>query len=94
MSLLSALAEVDVPSWRSRAACRGRSPAIFFPVGKDPSAYAQARLICAGCPVREDCLETHLAEQLGLWGGLSPPERVALRRRRGLLAPRRRRERR
>ncbi len=81
------------PAWRAEAACRGHDVELFFPTRSDPSTYYDAaRAICSGCPVREDCLEAHLAEHHGCWGGLSPPERVALRRRRGLLAPRRRPE--
>lgn len=41
----------------------------FFPdVGDDA---ALARRICAGCPVREECLRSALAnhEEFGIWGG-------------------------
>lgn len=43
-----------------------------------------ARVICAGCEVRTQCLEAALAadEQHGIWGGLTPEERRAEVRRR------------
>lgn len=88
------LIDLDVPAWRAEAACRGHDVELFFPTRSDPSTYDAARAICSCCPVLTNCLEDHLAEQLGMWGGTSPPERVALRRRRGLLAPRRRPDRR
>lgn len=40
----------------------------------------QARAICAGCPVREACLAAGIAEDHGIWGGLTPRERRVLRR--------------
>jgi WhiB family redox-sensing transcriptional regulator len=43
-----------------------------------------AKAICAGCPVREECLEYAMRwDQLcGVWGGLSERERRQLRRQR------------
>jgi WhiB family redox-sensing transcriptional regulator len=40
-----------------------------------------AKQICAGCPVRGDCLEHALASRelaFGIWGGLTAAERRAL----------------
>lgn len=79
---------------RTRGACRDVPTAIFFPPrppspgrkGKagQPDPYAQARRICAHCPVREPCAHFALAgnEQHGLWGGMSPDERATERARR------------
>lgn len=51
--------------------------------------YADARSVCAGCPVAVDCLEAALAQEgnagsgrFGMRGGLDPDERTALVRRR------------
>ena len=67
--------------WRSRAACRGTDLNVFFP-GRGESAEP-ARRICAGCPVRQPCLEFALShgEVHGIWGGLTERDRRALRTR-------------
>jgi hypothetical protein len=45
------------PAWMKRGACRGEDPAMFFPTrGVSAAAMAKARAICAGCPVRAECL--------------------------------------
>lgn len=66
--------------WLERAACAGVDPALFFP-GRGEETKS-ARAICAGCPVREDCLEYALrtGEKFGIWGGKSERERRRLRR--------------
>ena len=45
---------------------------------------AEAKAICAGCPVRDACLAYALdtGEAYGVWGGLSEDERRALLRQR------------
>jgi WhiB family redox-sensing transcriptional regulator len=72
-------------SWRERAACRGLPPAFFYPA-PGPAGRADlaaARAICARCPVASACLAEAIdaAERLGIWGGCTPAERRALRRR-------------
>lgn len=44
---------------------------------------AQAKVICARCPVRRPCLEfaTANAPIQGIWGGTTPEERYPARRR-------------
>ena len=44
-----------------------------------------ARELCHGCPVVELCGEYAVTndERFGVWGGMSPPERRAIRRSRG-----------
>jgi len=47
-------------SWRSAAACRSADPELFFPLsesGKSLERIAEAKAICAGCPVRRQCLQ-------------------------------------
>ncbi|HWG75033.1 MAG TPA: WhiB family transcriptional regulator [Acidimicrobiales bacterium] len=68
--------------WRQRAACRGVDPDIFFPVSDEEAEEAKA--ICAGCSVREACLEYALAnrEYDGVWGGATERERRRLIRQR------------
>jgi WhiB family redox-sensing transcriptional regulator len=74
-------------NWRDRAACRTEDPDLFFPVGTTGPALLQieeAKSVCRGCPVRDDCLEWALetGQDIGVWGGLTELERRALRRRR------------
>lgn len=76
-------AEVIDNPWMLRAACLGVPPHIFFPAKGESTAAAKAA--CGGCPVRSDCLDYALRQRIehGVWGGLSEPERDALRRERG-----------
>jgi WhiB family redox-sensing transcriptional regulator len=78
----------DVYDWQIQAACRGMDSALFFhPEGERGSARsgreAQAKQICAGCPVLTQCRAHALAahEPYGVWGGLSEAERDAIVRR-------------
>ncbi len=68
--------------WRDRAACRLSDPALFYAEKGENPAVAEARRICAGCPVKGPCLDFALAtrEQHGIWGGLTRNERRDLRR--------------
>ena len=45
-------------------------------------AVRTAKTYCGRCPIRTLCLEYALAanEQFGVWGGMSAPERRAMRR--------------
>ncbi|WP_327071187.1 WhiB family transcriptional regulator [Kitasatospora sp. NBC_01250] len=79
--------------WQLHAACRSADSGLFFhPPGERNPAHddrdAAAKAVCAGCPVREACLDHALRtrETYGVWGGLSAEERAsALRtRRRGV----------
>ena len=72
-------------SWRDSAACRHADTELFFPIGKAGAALAetrQAKLVCAGCPVRRACLAFALAtgQDYGIWGGYDEDERRRLRR--------------
>jgi WhiB family transcriptional regulator, redox-sensing transcriptional regulator len=72
--------------WEQEANCLGLDPELFFPEsGVSP---AEAKAVCAGCQVRDDCLGLALAENVtyGVWGGLTAAERQRLGRRRGLRA--------
>jgi WhiB family redox-sensing transcriptional regulator len=73
------------PSWTRDAACRDVDPETFFPVsevGPGARQVAEAKAVCARCPVREACLAFALDEGLddGVFGGLTPTERCKLRR--------------
>lgn len=64
--------------WDHRAACRGADTAMWFPDPKEPAEAAKA--VCAGCPVRDECLDYALAsrQRFGVWGGMSEQERRRL----------------
>lgn len=65
--------------WLERAACRGLPPSMFYPEWGEEGA--EARRICAGCPVRVECLDHAVVtgEKWGIWGGLNNKRRRVLR---------------
>ena len=67
-------------AWQDRALCAQTDPEAFFP--EKGGSTREAKLICAGCEVRAECLEYALAfdERFGIWGGLSERERRRLKR--------------
>jgi WhiB family redox-sensing transcriptional regulator len=71
-------------SWQELANCLGVDPDLFFP--ERGASTREAKEVCRGCVVREDCLEFALAngEKFGIWGGMSERERRRIRRQRAL----------
>lgn len=70
-------------SWRAEAACRGLGPALFHPPPgtTTAAATAEAKAVCAACPVRADCLDHALAhDETGIWGGTTQRDRITIRR--------------
>ncbi len=81
--------------WQEQAACRGVDLEVFFPhlepgrkLGDHLSAkVARAKSFCHVCPVRQQCLALALTAEgasaeglrFGVFGGLTPNERAALR---------------
>lgn len=76
--------ETDEQGWQLYANCLGVDPDLFFP--ERGASTKEAKSVCKGCVVREDCLEYALAngEKFGIWGGLSERERRRIRRQRAL----------
>jgi hypothetical protein len=75
----------DTAGWRDAAACArpGVDAEVFFPLDERPDSagVAIARRVCAGCPVRPECLAAVMAvedpgERWGVVGGLAPAERT------------------
>ncbi|MGW8700139.1 WhiB family transcriptional regulator [Streptomyces eurythermus] len=68
-------------SWQPHGVCHGMDPedadATFFPLPRDHEAIADAKELCGPCPVRRDCLNYALENDLkdGIWGGLTEAER-------------------
>lgn len=67
--------------WTVYAACRTSDPDALFVQG---AAQNRAKMICAGCSVRTECLADALDNRVefGVWGGMTERERRALLRRR------------
>lgn len=66
---------VSAGPWKEQANCIGVDADLFFPTQGEPTQ--PAKNVCAGCPVRLQCLEYALAnrEPFGIWGGLSAKQR-------------------
>ena len=65
-------------SWMDEAVCPQTDPEAFFPeVGEKPR---QAKEICKGCPVIEQCLDYAIRKDftIGVWGGTSSKARRPL----------------
>lgn len=75
---------IEAKGWQDFANCLGVDPDLFFP--ERGASTREAKEVCKGCVVREDCLEYALAngEKFGIWGGLSERERRRIRRQRAL----------
>ena len=73
------------PDWRVAAACLHHDLNTFFPISNVGVAaqqqIAEAKGICAGCPVQQDCLDWALqvGPEFGIFGGHTEDERRALR---------------
>lgn len=87
MSATDLVAEVYRPAsgWKARAHCGPETHHLFFPSTGRSDTANQAREICAGCPVRVECLDFALENHeghydYGIWGGLTHRERQRLRR--------------
>src|SRR5215467_6772197 len=72
--------------WWTRAACASADPELFFPISYSGPALrqvAQAKAICARCPIQRECLRYALDAGYiqGVWGGMTEEERRRLARR-------------
>lgn len=80
-------AVIDVSDgWQAQARCRGHDAALFFgpnrfePKQERLDREAQAKAVCATCPVVSACREHALrsGELYGVWGGLGEADRRTL----------------
>jgi WhiB family redox-sensing transcriptional regulator len=71
-------------TWQDLANCLGVDPDLFFP--ERGASTREAKEVCRGCVVRDECLEFALAngEKFGIWGGMSERERRRIRRARAI----------
>lgn len=78
---------INRPAWQARGNCHGMTEVFFYaPRGRTAvkqlsEAEQYAKNLCAGCPVRDECLSYALEndEQYGIWGGLTPSQRDRIR---------------
>ena len=83
MASLPLLDGAPATAWQQQGLCRTVDATVFFPPAhfehkpEREAREAKAKAICAGCPVRAECLEWALAtrEPHGVWGGYSEIER-------------------
>lgn len=77
----------------SQAACAEVGVQFFYPIDeedtdKNTRKYIDegaAKRICAGCPIREECLNWAIHhERQGIWGGTNPRERELIRIKAGI----------
>lgn len=75
------LLDLEERPWAWYASCREADADLFFEGSVE--ATAEARRICSGCPVRQECLEWALDTRVpyGIWGGLTERQRRRLLRR-------------
>lgn len=76
------------PDWREESACYGMDQRLFFGTpgedkGNEAGRIAEAKAVCAGCPVVEQCRDYAMTirEKYGVWGGLTGGERARMWRR-------------
>lgn len=83
MNIQALVGHID-QGWQARANCTGVDPELFFP--ERGSSTREAKEVCRGCVVQQDCLEFAIAngEKFGIWGGMSERERRRVRRSRVL----------
>ena len=73
---------LTIPNLDGTAACTEvGQPDLWFPDQGDTGAAARAKRVCAGCPVREQCLTWAITtnERGGIWGGCGEKERDKIR---------------
>lgn len=77
-------------SWTEKALCSTENPELFFvdhgtenfskPSTRIQRLWDAAKAVCINCPVMLECARDNLGEIEGVWGGLDPAQRVALRK--------------
>lgn len=74
----------DQFEWQDGSVCQKMDPDVFFGAGDKMTVTeeANAKRICAGCPVADQCLNFALDtnQSWGVWGAKTEQERRRLRR--------------
>lgn len=84
---LDADAGAEDLAWQDDALCMQVDGDVFFPDKGQPSA--PAKRVCQDCPVKAECLEYALENDIhhGVWGGESEMDRRRIRRQRNRRLP-------
>lgn len=71
------IAVAAAEDWTLRAVCAGSDPDVLFVTG---AAQREAAKLCAGCPVKMECLADALDNRVeyGVWGGMTERQRRAV----------------
>lgn len=82
MNILTSLGQAP-PAWTAEAECTLDPEGMFLTT---EIGVEQAKAVCHACPVLHDCREWAIAhaEPWGIWGALTPEERLTERARRRL----------
>jgi hypothetical protein len=73
-----------------QAACKSTDTDSFYPEGSGEALATNKVLvrICNDCPILSECANYAIHnEQHGFWGGLSPSERLDIRKRKNISEP-------
>lgn len=75
----------ETEGWKARASCKYVDPDLFFPLRGEDNKVREAKAICNGCPVIEECLDYGLRlgyDSPGIWGGTTQRQRRTMKDRR------------
>ena len=76
---------MDEMAWMSEGICSSIGPQLFYADPSDANSGTIARKVCDSCPVVDECAEHGIKhERFGIWGGLTPQQRSAIRRERNI----------
>lgn len=64
--------------WKEYASCRDVDSSDIFFIEGYGATYNDARSYCSNCVVVVDCLIESLGNEFGMWGCMSPNERVSV----------------
>lgn len=73
---------LERPPWMADANCKGAATGLFFSERGQNAAVTEAKQVCLGCTVRNECLDYAIAthQVFGVWGGTTENERRRIRR--------------
>jgi WhiB family redox-sensing transcriptional regulator len=80
-------------NWYEHAACLGYETDLWFPDAPQGRDYfALARQVCKTCEVKQECLDFALSftsenDRFGMFGGLSPKQRMIIRNKQNMYEP-------
>jgi len=81
----------DEWAWQEESNCRDADSDLFFldPAMRGKEKHQkerEAKKICKGCPVIEQCLDhaLNIPEFFGVWGGMTADQRNSILRKKGL----------